>query len=300
VSYLNHGGTSGVPNVDYLLADHISAPPEMDVDGCFTEQIYRLAGSFCCFDYDRLSAPPVTAPPSLARGSVTFGCFANGAKINEQLISCWAALLNRVPHSTLFIKNAQLDALDDQRFMFDRFRRFGVDADRLRIERGTDRQSLLKCYADVDIALDTWPYCGINTTGEAFWQGVPVVTLSTPRLSARFGASLVTAAGCSDLVATSPQEYVEIAAKLASDSERLRRLRANLRTMVKQHGLGDSGRLARALDDAFAVMMTQHLSSRSDAHQQSAGESELRDLNRFGVPRSKMLAANAYDPSLFP
>jgi protein O-GlcNAc transferase len=148
--------------------------------------------------------------------------------------------------------------------MMDRFRRFGIGADRLRIEGGTDRQSLLKCYADVDVTLDTWPYCGGNTIGESFWQGVPVVTLYGSRFSSRYGSSLVTAAGCADLVATSPSEYIEKAAMLASDRERLRKLRENLRQMYKQYGLGDSGRFARALEDAFVDMMGHYLESQAD------------------------------------
>jgi hypothetical protein len=88
---------------------------------------------------------------------------------------------------------------------------------------------------------------------------------------------------------------------LASDSERLRKLRSNLRTMVKQGGLGDSGRLARALDEAFTAMMTQYRSSQSDVRQQSqALESESVELNRFGIPKSKMLEVGIHDPTLFP
>ncbi len=261
VSYLNHTATSGVPNVDYVLSDDVCTPA--GEDRYFTEKIYRLPGCFFSFDYDKLPAPPVAPPPSLARGYLTFGCFGSGGKINEQLISYWAELLRRVPKSMFFVKNSQLNSIENRRFMLDRFRRFGIGADRLRIEGGTDRQSLLKCYADVDVTLDTWPYCGGNTIGESFWQGVPVVTLYGSRFSSRYGSSLVIAAGCADLVAKSPSEYVEKAATLACDVERLSGLRGNLRQMYKQHGLGDSGRFARALEDAFASMMEHYLSSQT-------------------------------------
>ena len=263
ISYLNHAAPSGVANVDYVLSDDICTPA--GEDRFFSEKLYRVPGCFFCFDYDKMPAPPVAPPPLLAREYVTFGCFGSGGKINEQLISYWAALLQRVPNSMFFIKNAQLNSIENRRFMMDRFRRFGIGADRLRLEGGTDRQSLLKCYADVDITLDTWPYCGGNTIGESFWQGVPVVTLYGSRFSSRYGASLVTAAGCADLVANSPQDYVEKAAQLARDTERLRAMRTNLRTMYKQYGLGDSGRLAQAFEAAFQNMMDQYLSSQNSA-----------------------------------
>ena len=234
VSYLNHTATSGVPNVDYVLSDEICTPVDPEIDACFSEKIYRLPGCFFCFDYDAMTMPPVAPPPSLARGTVTFGCFGSGGKINETLISYWAELLRRVPNSTFFIKNRQLDSAANRRFVLDRFRRYDVGADRLRVEAGSNRQTLLKCYDEVDITLDTWPYCGGNTVAESFWQGVPVVSLYGSRFSSRYGASLVTGAGCDDLIGRSPNEYIEIAATLAGNPHRLVQLRNDLRACVQK------------------------------------------------------------------
>ena len=118
-----------------------------------------------------------------------------------------------------------------------------------------DRKTLLREFAHIDVSLDTWPYCGGNTVAESLWQGVPVVTLLGSRFSARYGASLVTAAGCADMVGKSVEEYVEIAAALATNRDRLAFLRQNLRKMCKSHGLGDSRRFARVLEQAFSEMM---------------------------------------------
>jgi predicted O-linked N-acetylglucosamine transferase (SPINDLY family) len=156
-----------------------------------------------------------------------------------------------------FIKNAQLGSSEHRRFLENQFGRFGIGSERLRIESGTDRQSLLKCYADVDISLDTWPYCGGNTVAESLWQGVPVVSLYGSRFSSRYGASLVTAAGCRDLIARSPQEYIDVATALAGDAHRLVQLRNRLRSMCTEHGLGDSRRFAQVLERAFVTMLSK-------------------------------------------
>ncbi len=254
ISYLNHTATSAVANVDYVLSDVICTPNDPSVDVCFSEKLYRLSGCFFCFDYDAMPAPPVAPPPSTTRGFITFGCFGSGGKINENLISYWAEMLLRVPNSIFFIKNGQLKFSENRRFIADQFRRFGIEPDRLRLEAGADRQSLLKCYDHVDITLDTWPYCGGNTVAESLWQGVPVVTLYGSRFSSRYGASLVTAAGCHDLVGKSPREYIDIAAGLAGDVDRLTQMRKDLRHMCKEYGLGDSERFARILEEAFVAM----------------------------------------------
>jgi predicted O-linked N-acetylglucosamine transferase (SPINDLY family) len=125
----------------------------------------------------------------------------------------------------------------------------------LRLEGAVEWPQFIKSYEEVDISLDTWPYCGANTVGESVWQGVPVITLLGDRFSSRYGASHVTAAGTPELVAGSAQSYVEIAAGLANDRDRLGNYRRNLRNMAKQHGLSDPARFASKLEKAFREMM---------------------------------------------
>jgi protein O-GlcNAc transferase len=255
VSHLNHHGTSCVPAVDYFLSDEWSTPTGSDADRTFTERIYRLPACLLCYDYDGYEHPPVSDPPSLHRGGITFGCFGGGAKINAELVALWAELLRRVPEATLYLRNPQLSTSDDRRYMIDAFSRQGIGAERLRIEGGTDRYSLLQCYADVDVSLDTFPYGGGNTVAESLWQGVPVVTLNGTRISSRYAASLLMMAGCADHIANSTEEYLTIAADLATDTNRLKQLRHDLRRMCKQFGLGDSTRYARDVERAYEDML---------------------------------------------
>lgn len=248
VSYLNHHGTSRIPAVDYFLSDEISTPLGSAADTTFSERIHRLPNCLLCYDYEGYPHPPVVDPPSRLKRTVTFGCFGSGSKINLELIEIWASLLHRVPGSTFYLRNAQLSGADNKRYMTRRFGRFGIGPDRLRLAGGTDRQSLLRCYDEIDVSLDTWPYCGGNTVAESLWQGVPVVTLKGDRISSRYGGSLLVAAGCADLVASTANEYIEIAARLAQDADKLLFLRHNLRKMRNENGLGNSPQFARDLE----------------------------------------------------
>ena len=257
VSYLNHTGTSQVPNVDYVLSDEICTPASSDTQQFYSERIYRLPGCFFCFDYTGTDDPPVAPSPHLATGHITFGCFGSGGKIGSELIDNWAVLLKRVPEAKLHIQNAQLSSPDNRRFMEARFGAAGISPDRLVLEGGVDRATLVKAYSRIDISLDTWPYCGGNTIAESLWHGVPVVTLRGPRFSSAYGASLVTAAGCADLIGESTQDYIDIAANLAEDSGRLVRMRQNLRQMTFEYGLSDSKLAARRLEGAYVDMISQ-------------------------------------------
>lgn len=257
ISYLNHTGTSQVPNVDYVLSDEICTPSGDGAQQYYSERIYRLPGCFFCFDYSTAEEPPVAPSPHLKSGIITFGCFGTGGKIGTSLIETWAKLLHRVPNSMLHIQNPQLSAPEERRYMTDRFAMFGIGAERLILEDGVDRPTLLKIYSCIDISLDTWPYCGGNTIAESQWHGVPVVTRRGDRFSSAYGASLVTAAGCGELVANSDDEYVDVAARLAGDSPRLIELRQTLRQLSIQHGLGDSKLHARRLEQAYVDMLNQ-------------------------------------------
>lgn len=204
--------------------------------------------------------PPIVDPPSLTSGVITFACFGFGGKLNASQLAHWAEMLHAVPNSRLHLQNVQMVNERSRRFFAERFRTHGITSDRLVLAIGTQRQNLLKIYGQIDISLDTHPYCGGNTTAEALWNGVPVITLQGDRFSSRYGASLVTAAGCSDLIAKSPRHYIEIARNLAGDAVRLKELRYRLRDMSIEHGLGNSALFARRLEDAYVDMLS-HLAT---------------------------------------
>ena len=169
ISYLNHAGTCGVPNVDYVLADEAAASPKLDQ--YYTEEVFRLPGTFFNFNYDWDEFPDAGPPPHLKNGVVTFGCFGSQSKINDAQIYIWAKLLISVANSRLFLRNMGLASAANREFMMRRFKQWGIHENRLRLDPGGDRYSILANYAEVDITLDTWPYNGGNTIAESVWAG---------------------------------------------------------------------------------------------------------------------------------
>lgn len=252
MSYLNHTGTSGVKNVDYVLADDICVPEHEEE--FFTERVFRLPGCFFCFNYDWDDVPPVSEPPFATNGFVTFGTFASGGKLNDYVIAMWAKILHGIPASRLILGNHQLSSIGNREYMVARFQRHGIDSRRLKLFSGMDRHACLRLYDEIDVSLDTWPYCGGNSVAEAIWQGVPVVTLKGDRFSSRYGASLVMAAGCPELVATTHEEYVKLAIELGNSPDRLRHYRTHLRCMAAESGLSNTKVFAERIDAAYESM----------------------------------------------
>jgi len=253
ISYLNHTSTSAVPNVDFIFADDVSVMPEED--RFYSEKVWRLPGCFLSYTYDPNNLPQIAPVPSKSRGFVTFGYFGSGGKLGDELIAIWARIMKSVPGSRIYLRNHQLNSENNRVFMVERFLRHGITAERIRVEGGTDREEVLRSYNEVDISLDTWPYCGGNTIAESLWQGVPVLTLIGDRFSGRYGASLLLAAGCPELIAKNENQLIEIAAELGSSLERLEYYRFNLRRLAIEHGLSDPKKFAEKLDHAYTEMI---------------------------------------------
>ncbi|MEX2616651.1 MAG: tetratricopeptide repeat protein [Alphaproteobacteria bacterium] len=249
ITWLGYGATTGLPQMDYRLTDDLADPA--GAEAWWTEALWRLPGGFLCY------APPESPlPESAAKDHVTFGSFNNLSKMNPAVIALWARVLNAVPDSRLLLKARQLADSDVGQRIRDAFAGHGVDPSHLDFAaRTASRDDHLALYGAVDIALDTFPYNGATTSCEALWMGTPVVTLAGDRSTARYGASLLTHAGCGEWVAASPDQFVAIAAALA----RRRPDRAALRDRLALSGLTDGARAARELEAAYESMWRRWL-----------------------------------------
>jgi protein O-GlcNAc transferase len=252
VAYSSYLSTTAVLNIDYIVGDAWS--PAAGSERSFTERIERLANSFC---FDLADGPLITevSPAPVTRTRIiTFGSFAAGMNMNATLVGWWGDILNRVPNSTMVIRNEEMLAADNRRALERQFAEHGIDASRLRLVGTRSRRELIASYADVDIALDTYPYCGVLITVEALWQGVPVITLKGPRFSSSYGSSLLNGAGCRELIAKTADEYVQFAVGLAADTNRLLKYRMGLRARIIEYGLANSDVFTRQYEDALLAM----------------------------------------------
>jgi predicted O-linked N-acetylglucosamine transferase (SPINDLY family) len=112
----------------------------------------------------------------------------------------------------------------------------------------------LRRYADVDIALDPFPYNGMTTSGDALWMGVPVVALRGATCLSRASFSLLSNVGLPELAASTEEEYLRIATSLAGDPSRLAQMRGALRSRMRASPLLETARFARNLEAAFRAM----------------------------------------------
>jgi predicted O-linked N-acetylglucosamine transferase (SPINDLY family) len=251
VSWLGYFATTGVAAIDYLIADPWVLPKAEEA--YFTERIWRLPETRLCFTPPAVDID-VSPLPALANGYVTFGCFNNLAKMNDQVVAVWALILKAIPHSRLLLKAAQLNEKSVQQDTFQRFAAYDIDARRLILEGADSREKYLTAYHRIDIALDPFPYPGGTTTAEGLWMGVPVVTLAGQNFLSRQGVGMLMNAGLPDWVAYNADDYVKRASAHAADIASLASLRNRLRQQVLASPLFDAARFARHFDTALREM----------------------------------------------
>jgi protein O-GlcNAc transferase len=262
VSWLGYPNTTGLAQMDYRLSDEHADPPG-DADRFHAEELRRLPNGFLCYS-PAAEASPAAAPPMLERGYVTFASFNNLAKISDQSLRLWARLLDSLPGSRLLLKARALSAESARRDVEKRLRILGLPAERVSIiPPEPSLEAHLARYADVDIALDSFPYNGRTTTCEALYMGVPVLTLAGATHVSRVGASILHRVGLGDLVTHDEAAFVACARALADDRERLRELRTRLRERLRASPLMNAPGFTAEVEEAFLEMWNERRASRT-------------------------------------
>lgn len=251
VAWLGYFDTTGLPVMDYLLADEVGVPEANR--RYFAETIQYLPETRLCFsppDYNL----PVAPLPAMKNGYITFGCFQNMAKAGDHVLQAWSEILAALPGSRLRWQCRQLGDPDVVDELIPRLQRNGIDTSSVELLGAADHESYLAAHAEVDMILDTFPYPGGTTTCEALWMGVPTLTLAGDTLIARQGASMLTTVGLHDWIATNREEYIAKAQSFARNLPALASLRAGLREQARVSPLFDAPRFTRNLEQAYRGM----------------------------------------------
>lgn len=244
VTWLGYPGTTGLETMDYRLTDPYLDPPGGS-DENYTENSVRLPHTFWCLDRAALEgpeAPPVNALPAIEAGHITFGCVNNFCKVNQPLLELWKRVLDAVANSRMLMLAPPGSSREWVKQTL---------GERVDFVGRENRTGYMKYYHRIDIGLDTLPYNGHTTTLDSLWMGAPVVTIVGETVVGRAGFSQMSNLGLTELVAKSPEEFVDIAVKLAGDQPRLIELRQTLRDRMRASPLLDGATFARDVEAAY-------------------------------------------------
>ncbi len=260
--FLGYPGSTGLPNMDWFVADSVVAPPTHA--HLFTEQVLRLPNCVFCYAPEQ-DYPLPNYDNHFVNRRLTFGSFNNISKLTPLTIELWARVMQAVPEARLLLKAPSFRDLKAVRRFTELFGKAGVSADRLEFRGPVGLADMMAEYADVDIALDTSPYNGGTTTYQALWMGVPVVSLAGEAFCQRMGASILTAIGHGDWVTHSAEAFVQVASQLASDRVGLLREKVSLRERMLSTPALDIQAYTRDLEAAYRTMWHRYVEQQERA-----------------------------------
>jgi predicted O-linked N-acetylglucosamine transferase (SPINDLY family) len=252
VNYLGYPGTMGADYIDYLLADRILIPRQEEI--YYSEKIVTLPDCYQANDSQRVIAEPAPtrAEAGLPDRGMVFCCFHNGFKILPEMFDIWMRILRAVEGSVLWL-------LDLNPFVTANLRREaaarGVAPERLLFAPRMPVANHLARHRLADLFLDTLPYNGHTTASDALWAGLPVLTCVGSTFAGRVGASLLTAVGLPELIASSLEEYEALALELAGNPTMLTDLKAKLARNREKYPLFDTPRFTRHIETAYRQML---------------------------------------------
>ena len=256
VRYLDFVGTTAAEFYHYMLVDSIVIPPEIATH--YSEALCYLPNCFLVTDFRQpiAEAPIRRADEGLPSGAFVFCCFCTNYKIEREAFELWLRVLHRVPDSLLWLLGGSQEAEQ-------RLRQFaeerGVEAARLIFARHRPKPEHLARLTFADLCLDTLTYGGHTTAADALWSGVPMITRLGDSFPSRVGASVLTAAGLPELIASDVTSYEEVAVSLAQNPDRLSEIRGRIEARRHVMPLFDTPRWVRNLERAYNAMWGAHL-----------------------------------------
>ena len=248
VAHPAFSGFARVSTVDYRLTDAALEPAAAVAS---TGRPLALEG--CIFPY--APRPRATKAPlgrfqlGLAAGAFVFGVFGESRRLSAPVLETWRLILARAPGAVIaFSPSFAADAVAAQRLAV----AAGIEPHRMTVIPGVESEGGdLWRWLFVDAALDTVPRSSPLEALEALSQGVPVVAMAGERPESRGASAVLAAAGLAELVAATPEEYVDTAVRLATDEAWRATVREAVATRVPASVLSDSAGHTRALERAL-------------------------------------------------
>jgi predicted O-linked N-acetylglucosamine transferase (SPINDLY family) len=257
MSGVGHPITSGLSTIDYYISSKMMEPT--DAQAHYTEKLLPLPNlGFCAYGYDEQTEARNKTELDLDSQEVLFFCCQSLYKYLPQHDDVFAAIASRAPQSVfVFIEyHAGVDITRKFSARLERqFEQRGLDARRhTRFLSRLSPSDFSRTAAAADVFLDSIGWSGCNSALETLWWNVPIVTWPGALMRGRHALAFLQRLGLTETVATSKENYIDIAARLACDDG----YRESLRAQISQRKfvLFDDESPVDALSDVLQDVVT--------------------------------------------
>ncbi len=232
VQLFGHPSTSGVETVDYFVTD---AHCELEnAQEHYTETLVQMPRSPFYFSKPRypaqvLSRAELGLPPELQSANL-YLVPGTLFKIHPNHDALFARILQKDEKARIVMIQPSTHQWQDKLWM--RFERtLKPWLDRIHFVPWMDQERFYSLLIQADAVLDTLHFTAGNVAYQAFGLGVPMITLPGSFLRSRTTYGLYKQMDFLDLVANTPEEFTDLALRLARDKDWQSRMREQVKTL---------------------------------------------------------------------
>jgi len=244
MSWLGSLTTTGLKEVDFKIGDPYIFSKSMEKN--YTEEFLKLPNIWSDFVVERENNLH-TIPVDENYDQIVFGCFVTLRKVNDLVIKLWSKVLKQFQNTKIYFKATELNDIDIEKKIKEKFLNNGISSDRLILEKSSDYKSYLQAYSKIHITLDTFPFNGVTTSFESIWMGVPIFCLEGDSALARCTYSINKNLKMDDWIAQDENDYLVKLEKILSNKKKLLVIKKNLRENAIKNNLFNSKKFTENL-----------------------------------------------------
>ena len=209
-----HPDSVGVDTIDAYISCDMQEPP--DAEEHYLAPLVRLPGSPTYYERPKLPEPMKPRGAfGLPNDAPIYFCGQTLIKIHPDMDALFRGILELDPDGELVFPEGYTPELAD--LLSNRFREtLGSLAARVKFLPAMSHTDYMNVLAFSNVALDTRPFGGGNTSWQAIAVGTPMVTWPGHYLRGRYTQALYRLIGVEDAIANSAEDYIARAVKFAT------------------------------------------------------------------------------------
>ena len=249
VSYLGFAGSTGLNNMDYLIADKTVIP-----DSCrkfYSEKIIYMPNTFMPGDdTQKISENKLKRKDfGIPDNAVIYCCFNKSYKITPEIFNTWINIINKVENSILW-----LNISNDQTKLniINYAKKMGLNSNKIFFtDRSKKYEDYLEKHSLADIFLDTFPYSAHSTGYASLISGVPIVTYKSETFATNVCSSLLMEADLQEFITKDLSDYKRLAIELGQNKKKLNSIKNKLKENFLKKKVFNSESYILTLEKAF-------------------------------------------------
>ena len=216
IHWLGYPGTTGLPTMDYLIADNIIIPEESQK--YYTEKIAYLPNCYQCNNKLLLCHKSnfTRSKYNIPEEAFVFCHFNSDYKLDRKTWFIWMDILKLIKNSVLLFTTSRESF---KRLLIKDAINYGIKESQLIYVKRENRIDHIHKLNLCNLGLDNYRLNGHTTSADLIAAGIPFITYTSETYHNRVSKSILISLDLEELVCYSFEEYKNLAIKLATDNK---------------------------------------------------------------------------------